>query len=94
MNEKNILLTASIAAVMALGLTGCPKNYSKGETAKSSSSHAGMEKCSGIVKAGRNDCGTSKHACAGKASSDGAAEEWVYLPKGTCNKITGGHVKS
>lgn len=35
MNGKNILLTTTIAAVMALGLTGCPKNYNKGETAKS-----------------------------------------------------------
>lgn len=90
MNENKILLTTAIAAVMALGLAGCPKNQNSG---KSASSHAGMEKCSGIVRTGMNDCGTSKHACAGKASADGAADEWVYLPKGTCSKITGGQVK-
>jgi uncharacterized membrane protein len=55
--------------------------------------HAGMEKCTGIVKAGMNDCGTSQHACAGQATADGNAEEWVYLPKGTCEKIPGGSVK-
>ena len=54
---------------------------------------AGMEKCTGIVKTGQNDCGTSKHACAGMAKSDGDAEEWVYLPKGTCEKIPSGKVK-
>ncbi len=53
----------------------------------------GMEKCQGIVKAGMNDCGTSKHSCAGQASVDGDPEEWVYVPKGTCEKIVGGKVK-
>ena len=49
----------------------------------------GFEKCQGIVKAGMNDCGTSKHACAGMAKVDGDAEEWVYVPEGTCAKLTG-----
>lgn len=50
----------------------------------------GMEKCAGIAKEGKNDCGTSKHACAGLATVDGDKEEWVYVPKGTCDKIVGG----
>jgi uncharacterized membrane protein len=49
----------------------------------------GMEKCAGIVKVGKNDCGTSKHGCAGQAKKDGDAEEWIYVPAGTCEKITG-----
>jgi uncharacterized membrane protein len=40
-----------------------------------------------------NDCGTSVHACAGQAKVDGDAEEWVYVPAGTCNKIAGGTIK-
>ncbi len=60
---------------------------------KTMGAKAGMEKCMGIVKAGQNDCGTSKHACAGQAKADADAEEWVYLPKGTCEKIPGGKVK-
>ncbi|MCP9859071.1 MULTISPECIES: DUF2282 domain-containing protein [unclassified Cyanobium] len=43
--------------------------------------------------AGMNDCGTSKHSCAGKATVSGAPEEWVYVPQGTCNKIVGGTLK-
>ena len=54
----------------------------------------GFEKCQGIVKAGMNDCGTSKHACQGQAKSDGDPEEWVYVPEGTCAKIVGGTVKA
>ena len=53
----------------------------------------GFEKCTGIVKAGQNDCGTSKHACAGMAKTDGDPEEWIYVPEGTCEKIMGGKVK-
>ncbi len=50
----------------------------------------GMEKCAGIVKAGKNDCGTSKHACSGNAAVDKDPEEWVYVPAGTCEKIADG----
>ncbi len=49
----------------------------------------GMEKCAGIAKAGKNDCGTSKHACAAQATKDGDTEEWIYVPTGTCDKIVG-----
>lgn len=52
----------------------------------------GMEKCAGIAKAGKNDCGTSKHSCAGQAAVDGDPEEWVYIPVGTCDKIVGGKI--
>jgi uncharacterized membrane protein len=49
----------------------------------------GFEKCAGIVKAGQNDCGTSVHACAGMATEDNDPEEWIYVPEGTCEKISG-----
>ena len=49
----------------------------------------GFEKCKGIVKAGMNDCGTAKHACAGMAKVDKDPEEWIYVPEGTCAKLVG-----
>jgi uncharacterized membrane protein len=52
----------------------------------------GWEKCAGIVKKGMNDCGTSKHNCAGQSSVDNDPEEWVYVPAGRCDKIVGGKV--
>jgi len=54
---------------------------------------AGHEKCAGIVKTGMNDCGTSKHGCSGKAATDNAKEEWIYVPAGTCKKIAGSTLK-
>jgi uncharacterized membrane protein len=49
-----------------------------------------MEKCHGIVKAGKNDCGANGHGCAGQAKTDGDKNEWITLPKGTCERIVGG----
>ena len=50
------------------------------------------EKCAGIARAGKNDCGTSKSSCAGTSKVDHDAEAWVLVPKGTCEKIAGGTV--
>jgi uncharacterized membrane protein len=54
-----------------------------------------MEKCYGIVKAGKNDCADSKqmHSCAGEAKANGSKTEWILLPKGTCEKIVNGSLK-
>lgn len=48
----------------------------------------------GIAKASMNDRGSldGKHACAGQATQDSDAQEWVYVPQGTCDKIVGGKV--
>lgn len=48
------------------------------------------EKCFGVVKAGKNDCQTNMHACAGQASADNQGDSWLFVPKGTCEKLTGG----
>lgn len=52
------------------------------------------EKCYGIVKAGKNDCQTAVSACAGTAKKDSQKDAWIYLPKGTCEKIVGASLKA
>jgi uncharacterized membrane protein len=110
MNKKSntYISTLSTIALSALLLTACGGSDDAKKADSNSAStdatatkmdnamgaKAGMEKCMGIVKTGQNDCGTSKHACAGMSKADGDAEEWVYLPKGTCEKIPGGKVKT
>lgn len=47
------------------------------------------EKCYGIVKRGLNDCFFSGNSCAGTAARDNEPGAWIYVPKGTCKKITG-----
>jgi len=96
MKTKNIMHSSfATLALSSLLLTACG---SSDKTASASdgaaqNSKAGMEKCMGIAKAGQNDCGTSQHACAAQATKDAGAEEWLYLPKGTCDKIPGAKVK-
>jgi uncharacterized membrane protein len=49
-----------------------------------------MEKCYGVAKAGKNDCASNGHACAGQSKADKNAAEWLSLPKGTCERLVGG----
>lgn len=49
-----------------------------------------VEKCYGIVKKAKNDCGTPKHACAAQAAKDGDPSEWMFVMKGNCERIVGG----
>jgi len=50
-----------------------------------------MERCYGVAKAGKNDCkagpGTS---CAGSSTKDAQGDAWMYVAKGTCDKLVGG----
>ncbi len=80
--KNDSMIRSAIAGLVALGLAagGTSALAAKGDN----------EKCAGIAKSGKNDCGTSKHSCAGQAKMDGDADEWVYVPKGTCEKIVGG----
>jgi uncharacterized membrane protein len=52
-----------------------------------------FEKCYGVSKAGTNDCQTSTHSCAGTATADNQGDAWIYLPAGTCAKLTGGSIE-
>ena len=85
-NSKGSTLIASgaIASVMAMGLFA-----GAGEAV---AAKKGFEKCAGIVKAGKNDCGNNRHSCSGQAASDGMADEWLYVPNGTCKKIVGASI--
>jgi uncharacterized membrane protein len=50
------------------------------------------EQCAGIVKAGKNDCATSTNACHGHVDKDASPEAWIYVPKGTCERLVGGRI--
>lgn len=80
--RNEAILRGALLGLVALGLTAAQGSAlaAKGEN----------EKCAGIAKAGKNDCATAKHSCMGKAAKDGEADEWVYVPKGACEKIVGG----
>ena len=49
-----------------------------------------VEKCFGIAKTGKNDCQTASSSCAGTSKQDRQPDAWIYVPNGTCDKISGG----
>jgi uncharacterized membrane protein len=85
MKDSNAIISAAIAGLFALNALGVAGTAVAGEKKP--------EKCYGVVKAGKNDCQTSSHACAGQNKADGEAQSWIYLPQGTCEKIVGGSLK-
>lgn len=54
------------------------------------------EKCYGVARAGKNDCASraGKNSCAGRAVNDAEAHQWVYVPRGLCEKLANGEVES
>ena len=85
MRNLNTLLASAMSGALALGLlSGVSQAAEKVE----------MEKCYGVVKAGKNDCQTASSACAGTATKDGQKDAWIYLPQGSCDKIVGASLKS
>ena len=85
--DNRHMLSAAIGGLLALGLVS--GNASAADEKK-------MEQCWGIAKAGKNDCSSNKsaHSCAGQATKNNDPMDFVVVPKGTCEKIAGGTLKS
>jgi uncharacterized membrane protein len=81
MKHRNAIISTAIGSLIAIGPVAAADKPA-------------MEKCFGIAKAGKNDCQTTASACAGTASKDGQKDAWLYVPKGSCEKIVGGSLKS
>jgi uncharacterized membrane protein len=84
MSNRNSMVHLAISSVLALSGAAL--------TSTAVAAQDGMEQCAGIAKAGKNDCATSSNACHGHVTSDANSEAWIYLPKGTCDRIVGGHI--
>lgn len=82
MIDRKALLIAAMGSVLALNVADAMDGKDGKAGAK--------EKCYGVAKAGKNDCGANGHSCAGQAAKDADGKEWIYVPKGTCEKIVGG----
>ena len=83
MSNTKAIVTAALSSLIALGTLSASAQANAADK---------PEKCYGVVKAGKNDCQTSSHSCAGQVKQDGQGDSWIYLPKGTCEKIVGGSV--
>jgi uncharacterized membrane protein len=54
--------------------------------------HANEEQCAGVIRAGQNDCATDSNACHGHVERDADPMAWIYVPKGTCERIVGARI--
>lgn len=81
MNKTQGIIAAAIGGLLVAGLAG-----------NAAAADVKMEKCYGVAKAGKNDCGSKAagHSCAGQASKNGDANDFVSVPKGTCDKLAYG----
>lgn len=84
MSNRNSILHLAINGLLVVGAAAAATSALAADD--------GREQCAGIVKAGKNDCATSTNACHSHATVDASAEAWVYLPKGTCDRLVGGRV--
>ena len=85
MSKHDSLVRLAIPALIAIAGFGAAN-------ANDQASDPNMEQCAGIVKAGKNDCATSTNACHGHVTTDSDPEAWIYVPKGTCDRLVGGRV--
>ena len=83
MRKSDVILATAVAGLLtaAVSLTSVAADKPK------------VEKCYGISKAGQNDCQTANSACAATSKHDGQKDAWIYVVKGTCEKIVGGSLK-
>jgi uncharacterized membrane protein len=84
MSNRNSLYLLAVSS--ALAITGATT------ASVAMAADGDMEQCAGIIKAGKNDCATSTNACHGHVEKDASPEAWIYLPKGTCERLVGARI--
>jgi uncharacterized membrane protein len=84
-NFRELAINSAISSVIALGFSALPLT-------SAIAADVAMEKCAGIAKAGKNDCGTTKLSCHGSVKTDNDKEAWIAVPAGTCERISGGTI--
>jgi uncharacterized membrane protein len=82
MKKSELAIRAAFVSLVSIGFVTTSQSAlaAKGDN----------EKCYGIVKAGKNDCGGPSNSCAATSKTDADKGAWLYVPKGTCEKIVGG----
>jgi uncharacterized membrane protein len=81
MNLKKLTIAAAVGSLLSVGAAQAHEGMgdAKGDKVK----------CYGVAKAGKNDCGTASHGCAGAAKVDNDPNEWKFMPAAECEKAGG-----
>ena len=86
-SNTNVRLASAMAVALSLAV------HAAAEAGPAPMPKFEHEKCYGIVKAGQNDCQTANSSCAGTSKRNSQADAWIYVPKGSCDKVVGGSTK-
>lgn len=87
MKNVNTIVQSALATAITLGALGT-------QAPAFAADKTDVEKCYGIAKAGKNDCKTLSNACAGHSVTDAQADAFIALPKGACERISGGSLEA
>lgn len=87
MKNVNAIVQSALAAAITVGALGTQAPVFAAE-------NPDVEKCYGVAKAGKNDCKTLSNACAGHSVTDAQPDAFIALPKGTCERISGGSLQA
>ena len=87
MNTTRVLVASAVAAALAMPL------IASGQGAPATKPQFEAEKCYGIAKAGKNDCQTTNTSCAGTSKRDHQGDAWIYVPRGSCERIVNGSLQ-
>lgn len=87
MKDLKKVINSAIAGAIAMGMVGIT-------TTTYAADQKADEKCYGIAKKGKNDCGTAGNSCAGKSIQDNQKDAFITMPKGLCDKIAGGSLSA
>lgn len=87
MNKMQLVVASAMVAAFSLPLLAA----AEGPAPTPKFEH---EKCFGIAKAGKNDCQTSNSSCAGTSRRDKQGDAWIYVPKGTCDRVVDGSLQT
>ena len=83
MNPKTLTIAAALGGLLAVGTAEASHHEGMGQP------KGDKVKCYGVAKAGKNDCATATHGCAGAAKTDNDPSEWKFMPAAECEKAGG-----
>ena len=81
MKTTNLIIASAMAAALTMPFV------STAQSGPAPKPKFEAEKCYGIAKAGKNDCQTANSSCAGTSKRDAQGDAWIYVPKGSCDRI-------
>ena len=86
--RKNVrlIIAAAIASVAAAGVSAAATHEVDVHQVPPA------ERCYGVATAGNNDCQTASNSCAATAAMDRQWDAFIIVPKGMCQKISGGNI--